>query len=280
MSVEDCLGLSPNSEMLAQADQTWPAWREQHPRLSVATDTTTMRSWLRQHTTQEADQLLLCLAQLAATDGGNDVAAAAALAWALMPGVCSLANRLGTLSMDIDQVVAGQLWLEVRTFPWRRLTKVAANILLNTRAGVLRECGAHSQLDRTDPTWSRTRLVDPTWSRTSLGAVLGDSAHWFWMEGRADSNRAAAEELLQLLEWACDHDVITPADRSLLLCLVEAADRTAINRAGRSGAGLMANGLSEEVATRLGISVRTLRRRTRRSIDALTDACGHGKATA
>ncbi|MBB2892146.1 hypothetical protein [Flexivirga oryzae] len=266
MSVADCLGLTPNSELLAQADQEWPTWCEQHPKLSVATDATTMRSWLRQHATEEGDQLLLCLAQLAATDGGNDLAAAAALAWALMPGVCSLANRLGTLAREIDQVVAGQLWLEVRTFPWRRLTKVSANILLNTRAGVLRECGAHSQLERTDPTWSRTSPVDPS--------------RWFWMEGPSDPNEAAAEELLQLLEWACDHDVITPDDRSLLLCLVEAADRTAINRTGRSGAGLMANGLNQEVATQLGISVRTLRRRTRRSIDALTDACGHGKAMA
>jgi len=87
MSVADCLGLTPNSELLAQADQAWPAWCDQHPRLRVASDTSTMRAWLRQHATKEGDELLLCLAQLAATDGGNDVAAAAALAWALVNGL-------------------------------------------------------------------------------------------------------------------------------------------------------------------------------------------------
>jgi hypothetical protein len=61
---------------------------------------------------------LHALATLAAADGGNDVAAAAALACALMPGACILANRLRTLAVQIDQIVAAQLWVEVRTFPW------------------------------------------------------------------------------------------------------------------------------------------------------------------
>lgn len=267
MSVADCLGLTPNCELLVQADQAWPAWCDQHPRLRVASDTATMRSWLRQHATKEGDELLLCLAQLAATDGGNDVAAAAALAWALVPGVCTLANRLSTLTPEIDQVVAGQLWLEVRTFPWRRLMKVSANILLNTRAAALAECGVRSQVERRDPTWANTRPVE--------GFLI-----WTDGQGQRNQSEVAAEELLQLLGWACEHHVITLGDRSLLLCLVEAADRAAISRTGRTGAGLMANDLNDEVAIRLGISVRTLRRRTRRSIDALTDACGHGKAMA
>lgn len=268
MSVADRLGLTKDSELLAQADQAWPIWRRQHPKLAVATDTTTLRAWLKQATTDDADEVLLGLTQLAAPDGCNDVAAAAALAWALMPGACTVANRLRTLSPEIDQVVAGQLWLEVRTFPWRRLTKVSANILLNTRAGVLRECGAQSQLERCDPTWSRTNPVDPY--------------GWFW-GGQAAPEPGihdSADELLRLLEWACEHDVITPADRSLLLCLVEAADRSATTRTGRCGAGLMANDTTEQVASQLGMSARTLRRRTRRSIDALADACTHGKATA
>jgi hypothetical protein len=31
-----------------------------------------------------------------------------------------LAQRLQTLSPRIDQIVAAQLWIEIRTFPWRR----------------------------------------------------------------------------------------------------------------------------------------------------------------
>ncbi|KNX35876.1 hypothetical protein [Luteipulveratus halotolerans] len=268
MSVADCLGLTEDSQLLVQANEQWATWCRQHPALRVAVDTTTLRVWLKQAASRDADEVLHALAQLAAPDGADNTAAAAALAWALMPGACTLANRLRTLTPEIDQVVAGQLWLEVRTFPWRRLRKVSANILLNTRAGVLRECDAQSQLARFDPTWSRTSPVDP------YGA--------FWSAQVAAEPRTsdAAEELLQLLEWACAHDVITAADRSLLLCLVEAADRSATNRTGRCGAGLMANDTTEAVAGRLGMSARTLRRRTRSSIDALTEACTPGTESA
>src|SRR6185436_10151301 len=72
-----------------------------------------------------------CLGHLAAADGGDDVAAAANLAWALMPGAWTLANKLRTLSAHLDQIVPAQMWLEVRTFPWRRLTMVAAHVLTN-----------------------------------------------------------------------------------------------------------------------------------------------------
>ncbi|PWJ23263.1 hypothetical protein ATK17_3756 [Branchiibius hedensis] len=268
MSVADCLGLTEHSELLAQADQAWPAWCARYPVLDVAADTAGLRSWLKKAVTADADEVLLALAQLAAPDGDNDVAAAATLAWALMPGACTLANRLRTLSPEIDQIVAGQLWLEVRTFPWRRLTKVSSNILLNTRAGTLRECGAQSQLVRSDPTWSRTvPLVPygPFWDGQAATEPGGD---------------AAAEELFQLLEWACEHDVITETDRSLLVCLVEAADRATTTRVGRSRGGLMANETTEQVASQLGMSASTLRRRTRQSIDALAEACTHPKASA
>jgi len=57
----------------------------------------------------EAEEALHALATLAAVDGCNDIAAAAALAWALMPGACTLANRLRTLTSHIDEVVAAQL---------------------------------------------------------------------------------------------------------------------------------------------------------------------------
>ncbi|MBO1756470.1 hypothetical protein [Allobranchiibius sp. CTAmp26] len=268
MSVADCLGLARNSELLAQADEAWPAWCRQHPNLRVATDTTTLRCWLRQSTTADADAVLLGLAQLAAADGGNDSAAAATLAWALLPAACTLAHRLRTLSPTIDQIVASELWLETRTFPWRRLTKVSANILLNTRAGVLRECDARSQLKRSDPTWSHTRPVDPYgsfWARQAAAELDADDP---------------AQELSELLEWACRHDVITPADRSLLLHLVQAGGRSGTTRTGRRAGGLMANDTTDALALQLGVSARTLRRRARRSIDALAGACAHGEASA
>jgi hypothetical protein len=182
------------------------------------------------------------------------------LAWALLPGACALAHRLHGLSPRIDELVAAQLWLEVRSFPWGRLRRVAANILANTRAGVLGECGAWSQARRADKAWTNTQLVDPSasfWNRYTAGL---------------DAVPSAAEELLGLLDSACAAKIITHADRSLLLWLVEAADRCGITRNGRGNAGLMSNAASAQVALHAGLSPITVRRRARRIIDALTAA--------
>jgi len=263
MSVADHLGLrDETSGLLALADQRWGHWATIHPALTRCCGVRELRSWLLGAGKAEADEALHALAILASADGGDDTAAAAALAWALMPGACTLANRLRTLTWHIDEIVAAQLWVEVRTFPWRRLRKVAANVLMNTRAGVLRDCDARSQLERTDPTWSRTSPVDP------------DGTFWGgYASTHCESPTHPADELLELLQWGCETNVITDDDRSLLLCLVEAADRGVTRRVGRGTGGLMANDVSEAVAQQWGIAPKTVRRRARRSMDALSSAC-------
>jgi hypothetical protein len=75
------------------------------------------------------------------------------------------------------------------------------------------------------------------------------------------------------LEWACENKVITDGDRALLLCLVEAADSAAIRLVDRRTGGLLANNVSEAVAQKWGIAPRTVRRRARSSMDALSSAC-------
>ena len=262
MSVADQLGLRDEaSELWALADQRWDHWATAYPGLSHCFGVRDLRLWLRGANQSDADEALHALATLAAADGGDDIAAAAALAWALMPGACALANRLRTLTWNIDGIVAAQLWVEVRTFPWRRLRKVAANVLMNTRAGVLADCGARSQLERTDPTWSRTSPVDP------YGTFWGGYA-----STHCERPTDPGQELLELLGWGCANKVITDGDRALLLCLVEAADRAGTRRVGRGTGGLMANNVSEAVARQWGIAPKTVRRRARRSMDALSGA--------
>ena len=94
-----------------------------------------LRTWLPTVDHEASDQILLALAMLAAPDGGDDIAAAAALAKCLLPGACRLAGWLSTLPPSevfrdsqpvtagtwsaverIDELVASQLWIEVRTF--------------------------------------------------------------------------------------------------------------------------------------------------------------------
>lgn len=261
MSVAQQLGLhSQDSELLQQARRQWTGWSRGHPALAEAGGIDGLPAWLATADPARADDVLHALATLGSPFGDDEIPAAGALAWALLPGACALAHRLRTLSPQIDELVASQLWLEVRSFPWQRLRKVAANVLGNTRAGVLRECGARTQVARADPMWSAVRPIDPTaplWDRFAVEQV---------------EQVAAADELLEVLAWACAQRVISDTDRALLLSLLAAAEESGTTRTGRGSAGLMSNTTSAAVAVQWDISAVTVRRRARRTIDALTAA--------
>lgn len=293
MSVGDLLGLDENSELLDQARQLWPQWAAADARLRVVDEFDDLRAWLPTVDRAEADEVLLVLAMLAAPDGGDDLAAAAALAKCLLPGACKLAGWLssmpprevlrdnqpaqgGTWSAveRIDELVASQLWIEVRSFPWRRLRKVAANILMNTRAGVLRECGDFFHVARTDRTWANTTLIEELTAgdltadaRTTDGPRLADRT-----TASVEEETPASDELLELLTWACENRVISAEDRYLLLCLVDEASRVETRNTGRGYGGLLATELSIRVGPRVGMAQATVRRRAARSMRALAEA--------
>jgi hypothetical protein len=294
-TVGDLLGLDEGSELLGQARRRWVTWVAADGRLAVVDDFDGLRGWLASADPAAADDVLLALAMLAAPDGGDDVAAAGALAKCLLPGACRLAAWLATqrrhmLPGDITlatELVASQLWIEVRSFPWRRGRKVAANVLMNTRAGVLRECGDTTQVGRTDQTWVHTDLVEAftTRDRGDVDAELCRAGErrmpaTGWKPclltdpapGPGDDPESPQKELLAVLAWACEEDVISAEDRFLLLCLVEEAARVDTRRTGRGYGGLMANDVSERVAPRVGFSDKTVRRRASKSMRALAAA--------
>ncbi len=305
MSVGDQLGLDDNSELLDQARSKWPDWVAADSRLDVVAEFDDLRAWLPSVDRDASDEVLLALAMLAAPDGGDDIAAAAALAKCLLPGACRLADWLSTLPPKevfrdsqpvvagtwsaverIDELVASQLWIEVRTFPWRRLRKVAANILMNTRVGVLREVGDFFCVSRADRTWANTTLVESLSSgEMPTGRVAGALFHLPEIladkSGPDHDEPSATEELLELLAWACERRVISDADRYLLLCLVEEADRVETRNLTRGYGGLIGNELSSRVAPRVGVSEATVRRHASRSMRALAEAAprkfGHDK---
>ena len=112
MSVGGQLGLDDNSELLDQARQKWPAWVAADPRLGVVEEFDDLRAWLPSVGSAASDEVLLALAMLAAPEGGDDIAAAAALAKCLLPGACRLAGWLSTLPprevfRDSQPVAAG-----------------------------------------------------------------------------------------------------------------------------------------------------------------------------
>jgi hypothetical protein len=310
MSVGDQLGIDEtpdqHSELLDQARAKWPAWVAEDPRLDVVANFDDLRAWLRSVDHETSDKVLHALAMLAAPDGGEDVAAAAALAKCLLPGACRIAGWLSARSPKdvfrdsqpvaagtwsaverIDELVASQLWIEIRTFPWRRLRKVAANILINTRVGVLREVGDYFHLNRADRTWANTTLVEcfvtgdadrVGWAKTEMPIEWGASRAPNHRPEILDRNSISEEEptapaeVLELLTWACENRVISPADRRLLLCLVEEADRVETRNLARGYGGLLSNEVSSRVASRVGFSEATVRRHGSRTVRALAAA--------
>lgn len=274
-AVEELLGLEDGGELLEMARRRWDEWSEADARLRVVAGYDQLRPWLREADYEAIDDMLLALAELAAPEGGNDVVAAGVLAKCLLPGACQLAAWLhrrqksqpfrdnqpaisvGAASI-VDELVASQLWIEVRTVGWQRIRRVAANILLDTRAAVLLELGDQFQVERRDRSWARTLVTDDP-----VNAVHPMTD---------EHNGRAASELADLLAWADDSDVISPSDGQLLASVLEEAAVVETRNLRRGCGGFMSNELSRRVAARMGVSESTVRRHTSRTVRALADA--------
>ena len=171
MSVAAQLGLDdPARGLLAQARTDWAGWRGSDPQLAVVEDLPDLPGWIRAADRNDVDDVLHDLARLGSSTGGDDIAAAGALAWVLLPGATLAAHRLRDMTPRIDECVAAQLWIEVRSFAWERRRKVAANIVMNLRRGVLRDLGAHEHLRAVDPAWAQAMPLTP---RLTCGASSG-----------------------------------------------------------------------------------------------------------
>lgn len=263
MSVAAQLGLDdPARGLLAQARTDWAVWCGRDPRLAVVDELLDLPGWIRSADRDDVDDVLHELARLGSPTGSDDMAAAGALAWVLLPGASLLAHRLRDMTPRIDECVAAQLWIEVRSFAWERRRKVAANIVMNLRRGVLRDLGAHEHVRAVDPTWARAMPLAP------------DADLWRVLDVRAAEPLAVEpeEELAELLAWATSHRVIDEDDRELLVGLAEAACQTGVTRSREGRGGLCSRSGSSVVAARHGISEATVRRRARRSMRALAEA--------
>lgn len=252
MSVEEHLGIDSNLEQVIAG--AWPGWVRQRPALGAVTDPNRLRSWLQAADPEGADEVMHALVWLASTQGADDTVAAQVVAWLLVPGASFTARQLRSLSRDIDHLVASELWVLVRTFPLQR-RKVVANLMRDLRSRVLEACEAPATLRRTDPTWFATVT---SIEATAIPSMPGDLAP------------TALEDLVDVLDWACDHQLIGAADRYLLLLLVDASQD--LHLRSSASHGLLSNEATAQVAARLGVCERTVRRRARRTIAAVAAA--------
>lgn len=258
MGVSEELGVSCR-ETPDWTRRAWPGWVELHPGLAAAGDPAGLRSWLRSAGPAEVDEVLFDLAVLAAADGGDDVVAARTLAWTLAPAASNLAARLSTSRGDADHAVASELWLAVRTFPWRRLRKVAANILGRVRTAVLVELGVGREARRLDPTWAASDRLEDLAAPEELMLDGDDPPSWRVLDS--------------LLATALHDGVITPPELNLLLDLAAEIDRHPESHP-RARGGFMSTSVCAAVGDRLGCSVRTIRRRAKHALDALAQVAG------
>ena len=253
MSVQSRLGLGP--EMESVIANAWEGWVKKQPQLAAVTEPHRLQVWRREADPQLSDEVVHGLAWLASIEGGDDHDAARALAWLSLSGAAFVAHQLRTLDPNIDHIVAGELWILVRTFPLHR-RKVVVNLMRDLRSRVLQTCGTPATVRASDP--FRLAIV---------GSVDSESV---WSVP-ADNRASEFEELVDVLDWAYEEQVIGAEDRRLLLCLVKAAQGES-TRAGGPGHGLLSNAATGLVGRQLGVCERTVRRRAMRSIEALTAA--------
>jgi hypothetical protein len=246
MSVETALGLS--AAMAEQIiDQHWDEWAASGTGLTLA-DQTSLRHWLRNAPTLDANAALYDLAVLAAKDGGDDTDAALLLAFCLLPAACRIAHCLADVDpREVDQLVASQLWIEVRTYNWQACTRVTGTICANLRRNVLREL-------RLDPDRPPRATVG-----TSADVVTQ------LCDEPTPAELSPRQELLEVLDWGVDSGTIEAFDRDLLVGLVDVSLIDPQHRSPRRpllGSAIL-------VGPQFGVSPRTVRRRSRHALDAL-----------
>ena len=155
MSVATCLGLDhPNGPHMLAAAAAWQRWCHQDPALAVVDDLVDLPAWTCRAKIAEKDSLLSRLHLMAQLDAE----AAVVVSWLLLPGARRLASRLADLSCEVDALVAGALWIRVRTRPASRC--VASTILREVRQSVLSELGIGEYGRRADPVWTQTKTYD------------------------------------------------------------------------------------------------------------------------
>ena len=132
------LGVADLAQGLAEARQLWQDWVEQDPRLASAPAVDGLRDWSRLVGIDAADEVLHALVRIGSPSGRDCRPAAWVVAWALLPGAIAVA-RQAPAGPETDALVASQLWLEIRQFPWWRHRKVAGNVLANMRSVLARE---------------------------------------------------------------------------------------------------------------------------------------------
>lgn len=172
---------------------------------------------MKHSTPVERDAVLAGLRRLA----DRDPRAYVTLAWLLVPGASLVAGRLRRLADVIDEVVAGQLWIQMCEHDPADDAYVATTNLRWVERESMAELGFGELAKRRDPTWASSVLIE-RYDETIPAE-----------EPDAEEPR---EQPIELLRRALDSGALSDQDRGLLLDLALAANlEDAPLRRGRAG---------------------------------------------
>ena len=186
---------------------------------------------------ERSDAVLGALIRLAAHDGHGDNDALLVALHLLRPGIVNLVRSMATVHADVATTVFAQAAVQVRTFPVARRNRAfAANVLLDTKAAVLRELAPYGS--------TRHRRI----YEISVPTDALDVPEQVAADGVGD--------LVDLLVWA-EKSGVVDAEEALVLTVLASED-------------LPAHGNPRaHTAARLGISLSTVHRRIARAVPAL-----------
>lgn len=256
MSLDRFFGRWQEQAHTADESGRWRRWVGAAPALGDVSSAYALGEVVTDRMQQaRANELLYALVRVGSVDGGADESAVTFVAALLVPGADRLVRSLCSLGSDVAAMVAGQLWIQVREYPWRsRPRAVAKNTLLETRRAVLADYGA------TAP--ARAMLV-PLAPPELVTAV----------EGRAPmpvDERGPDVELIEVLAWARNRGALTRQDAALLWELVLlACDEQSSGWAAGMARGVSSVYAGERVAAAWGVNPRSVRRRRDRAVRAL-----------
>lgn len=157
MSVAKCLGVDDlDAPNMQEIRAEWPRWQDAEPALAVVADIAALPRWIKQAAPIERDAVFAGLRRLAE----HDPRAYVALGWLLVPGASLVAGRLRRLTDAIDDVVAGQLWIQICEHDPAVDRYVATTILRRVERESMAELGLGELAKRRDPTWASSVLIE------------------------------------------------------------------------------------------------------------------------
>ncbi len=257
MSVAKSLGVDDfDAPNMREARAEWPYWQGIEPALAVVNDVKDLPRWMKQAEPADRDVVLAALRRVAQ----EDARAFVVMAWLLVPGASLLAGKLRRLVDSIDEIVAGQLWIQICEHDPTDDQYVAKKILDRVARESMAELGVGDLAKRRDQAWHSTVLVERLDESTPCD--------------EPEKVRDPREQVAALLRSALDSGNLSDADRDLLLDLAHAAHlMKAPLRRGR--AGLTTPCVAQMVSEDHAMSARSVRRHASDALDRLIEMAHH-----